>query len=391
MKIVCSSTLACPREAFSGLGDVVIVEDRHIGAGDVHDADALIVRSTTRVTRELLERSRVRFVGTATIGTDHMDIPFLEHQAIRWCYAQGCNANSVSEYLTSALLCLAVRHGLVLRGMTMGVIGVGNVGSRVARKAQALGMDVLLNDPPLQRAEQAAVAGARTPFVSRDEVLRNADIITVHVPLTREGEDRTLHMADETFFRRMKPGAIFLNLARGPVVQTDELLHAMGEGRVKHAVIDTWEGEPAYRKDLLTRVDLGTPHIAGHSFEGKVMGTYMVYLEACRFFGAQPTWSPEPLLLASGARAIQLPPSVADEVATLWSAVRSVYDIETDDRRLREGCVDDPAQRAAHFDGLRKNYPVRREFPSARIDPAMPDLPAVDVLRQLGFQIGMSC
>lgn len=388
MKIVCSSTLACPREAFSGLGDVVIAEDRLIGPEDVRDAEALIVRSTTRVTRELLAQSRVRFVGTATIGTDHMDLPFLEQRGIRWCYAPGCNANSVSEYFTAALLCLAVRHGLVLRGKTVGVIGVGNVGARVARKAEALGLRVLLNDPPRQRAEAAGTTGTTsTPFVSLDEMLRNADIVTLHVPLTHEGEDRTFHMADESFFKRMKPGAIFFNLARGPVVQTEALLQAMAVGIIKHVVIDTWEGEPAYRKDLLDRVDLGTPHIAGHSFEGKVMGTFMVYREACRFFGVPPVWSPESLLHGSGARTIPLLSPDADELATLWHAVRAVYDIEADDRRLREGCVDDPALRAAHFDSLRKNYPQRREFPSARCLDSQPlESPVVTVLRRLGFQ-----
>ena len=383
MKIVCSSTLACPREAFGEMGEVAIVEDRHMGAGDVRDADALIVRSTTLVNRELLEQSRVRFVGTATIGTDHMDVQFLERRGIRWCHAPGCNANSVSEYFTSALLCLAVRHGFALRGKTAGVIGVGNVGARVARKAEALGMRVLLNDPPRQRAEPQA----GRLFASLADVLQNADMVTLHVPLTREGEDPTFHMADGSFFARLKPGAIVFNLARGPVVRTEALLSALADGRVKHAVIDTWEGEPAYRKDLLDRVDLGTPHIAGHSFEGKVLGTYLVYREACRFFGVPPAWSPEPLLHGADARTIPLLSPAADEVPTLWNSVRAVYDIEADDRRLRAGCVDDPVRRAAHFDSLRKNYPVRREFPSARIGAPAPAPPVVDVLRQLGFQI----
>jgi erythronate-4-phosphate dehydrogenase len=381
MKIVCSSTLACAREAFCGLGDVTVLEDRRISARDVREADALIVRSTTPVTRALLEQSRVRFAGTATIGTDHMDLPFLEQRGIRWCHAPGCNASSVSEYFTAALLCLAARNGFALRGRTVGVIGAGAVGTRVARKAELLGMRVLLNDPPRQRAE--APAGSR--FVPLDALLRHADVVTLHVPLTSEGEDRTLHLADESFFARLKPGAIFFNAARGAVVRTDDLLAALATGRVKHAVIDTWEGEPAYRKDLLARVDLGTPHIAGHSLEGKVRGTHQVYLEACRFFGVPPAWSPEPLLQRPNGPAAPVPPAPADEVETLWKAVRAAYDIEADDRRLREGCVDDPARRAEHFDSLRRNYPERREFPAFRVDPAAPDSPARDILRQLGF------
>ncbi|MFC1453356.1 4-phosphoerythronate dehydrogenase [Verrucomicrobiota bacterium] len=291
MKIVCAANMPYAREAFSTLGCPVVLDGRAIAANDVRDAEVLAIRSTTRADRALLDGSAVRFVGTATIGTDHMDISYFERAGIRWCYSPGCNANSVAEYVAAALLSLADRHGFGLRGKTMGVIGVGNVGSLVAEKARTLGLRVLPNDPP-----RAAREGTALPWVSLDRVLAESDIVTLHVPLSREGPDATFHMAGREFFHRLKPGAVFLNCARGAVVETDALIEALVGGIVSHAVIDTWEGEPEYRTELLDRVDIGTPHIAGHSFEGKVMGTVMVYREVCRFLGLEPTWSPEALL-----------------------------------------------------------------------------------------------
>lgn len=360
MKIVCSSNMPYAREAFGTLGDVRVREGRSISREDVRDATLLATRSTTRIDAGLLDGSSVRFVGTATIGTDHMDIPYLENSGITWCHSPGCNANSVSEYVTTALLCLANRHGISLAGKTLGVVGVGNVGSLVVGKGEALGLRVLQNDPPRERDEYA---DGGSPFVALDALLAESDIVTLHVPLTAEGVDRTYHMADARFFGRFREGTIFLNCARGSVVDTDSLLNAMDRGSVSHSIVDTWEGEPAYRTDLLGRADLGTPHIAGHSFEGKVMGTVMVYRAACRFLGVEPTWSPDALLPEPLVPSVSISDSTdrADE-EVLWDVVRRVYDIEADDARLRESLPLSPAERTACFDRLRRNYPVRREF-----------------------------
>ena len=309
MKIICATNMPLVMEAFSSLGEARILEGRDITAADVKDVEILALRSTTRVNRELLEGSRVRFVGTATIGTDHLDLEYFKQAGIQWCFAPGCNANSVSEYVTAALLALGERHGITLAGKTLGVIGVGNVGSRVVKKAQALGMRVLMNDPPRERSQKSEVRSQSTTprtlnpdaFVSLDQVLTEADIITVHVPLTKEGKDKTYHLADANFFCKARKGLIFINAARGPVVDTPALLKALDAGQVSHVVLDTWEGEPAYRPDMLARVDIGTPHIAGHSFEGKVMGTVMVYRAACEFLGVPATWSHEALKRPGGA------------------------------------------------------------------------------------------
>lgn len=366
MKIVCATNMPFVLEAFSTLGEARILEGRDISAADVRDADLLALRSTTRVDRGLLQGSKVRFVGTATIGTDHLDLDYFQEAGIQWCFAPGCNANSVSEYITAALLTLGERHGLTLAGKTIGVIGVGNVGSRVVAKARALGMRVLMNDPPRVRAQREyEISDTRfqiQEFVDLDRILAESDIITVHVPLTKQGPDKTLHLADERFFSRARKGLIFLNAARGPVVDSPALLKALESGQVSHVVLDTWEGEPRYRTDVLDRVDIATPHIAGHSFEGKVMGTVMVYREACRFLGVPATWSHEPLMPPTLVPVVEVDAAGRSDEAVLREVVRKLYDIEADDRRFRESAVADESARAKAFDRLRKDYPERREF-----------------------------
>jgi erythronate-4-phosphate dehydrogenase len=365
VKIVCSANMPFAKEAFGTLGDVAVLPERAIAPADVRDADILAIRSTTKINEALLAGSRVRFVGTATIGTDHMDLPYLERQGIAWCYSPGCNANSVSEYLTSALLCLATRHGLTLAGKTVGVIGVGNVGTLVVKKAETLGMRALQNDPPRER-EWRRAGVAPCPFVPLEQVLAESDVVTLHVPLTREGPDATARMAGERFFAALKPGAIFVNAARGGILETDALLAAMDRGIVSHAVLDTWEGEPAYRLDAMARADLGTPHIAGHSFEGKAVGTEMVYRAACRFLGRPAPLAVEPLYAPPPVPRVAVSAAGRRDEDTLWEIVRQVYDIREDDRRLRE-FAGPPDGRATHFDRLRKHYPMRREFRFTRV------------------------
>jgi erythronate-4-phosphate dehydrogenase len=388
MKIVCATNMPFALEAFRTLGETRILEGRTLTPADVRDVEILALRSTTQVNRDLLEGSRVRFVGTATIGTDHLDIPYLERRGIRWCFAPGCNANSVSEYVTAALLTLGERHGLTWEGKTLGIIGVGNVGSRVALKGDALGLRVLKCDPPRARGAPASAGGlAPGPFVSLERILAESDVITVHVPLTRTGEDKTLHLADAAFFDRARRGVVFLNAARGPVVDTPALLAALERGQVSHAVLDTWEGEPDYHPGLVQRVDLGTPHIAGHSFEGKVMGTVMVYREVCRFLGVPATWSHEPLMpppLVPEARCAA--EGRADE-AVLREVVRQVYDIEGDDQRFRATAAGDAASRKAAFDRLRKEYPERREFRYTRVAAAGAGASLARKLAGLGFVV----
>ena len=379
MKIVCDANMPYVAEAFGTLGEVVLRKGREICAADVRDADALITRSTTHVDRALLHNSRVRFYGSGVIGTDHIDIPYLEARGIAWCGAPGCNAESVADYVTAALLWLGGRYGATLEGRTLGVLGVGNVGRRVCRHAAALGLRVLACDPPRQRDPADAEARA---FVTLERLLAEADLLTCHVPLTREGPDATRHMLDAAAFSRVKPGLILVNAARGAVVDTAALLAVLG-GRVSHAVIDCWEGEPAYSPALLQAADLTTPHIAGHSYEGKVNGTAIVYRRACAFFGVPAVY---PFALpTSPLPCWEGPAAGRGDEDVLREIVRRVYDIEADSARLKRSCVEDATARAAAFDRQRSDYPMRREFGATRAcaDGASPRL--LEKLRGIGF------
>ncbi|MEI6562710.1 MAG: 4-phosphoerythronate dehydrogenase PdxB [bacterium] len=395
MKIICATNMPFAMEAFSTLGETRILEGRHITAADVRETDILALRSTTKVNRSLLEGSSVRFVGTATIGTDHLDIPYFDKAGIAWCFAPGCNANSVSEYVTAALLYLACKHGFTLEGKTIGVVGVGNVGRRVVQKARALGMRVLMNDPPRERTESRIQdpesrienGGADDCFVSLDQVLAEADIITVHVPLTKDGPDKTVHLADAAFFGKAKKGLIFLNAARGPVVDSAALLAALDNGQVSHVILDTWEGEPNYRTDLMARVDIATPHIAGHSFEGKVMGTVMVYREVCKFLGVSATWSHEPLMPPPLVPKVKVDIAGRDDQSVLREVVRQVYDLEGDDRRFRESAVADEKARMKNFDRLRSDYPERREFQYTTVELSGGTTDLQRAFKKLGFNL----
>lgn len=383
-KIVCTEDLLCAREAFSTLGEVLIRRDEDLTPADLADADLFAMRSGIRVDAALLDGSRVRFVGTATIGFDHFDTRWLDQTGIRWVTAPGCNANSVSEWLVAALLTLARRGGFRLAGRTLGIVGHGNVGARVEARARALGMRVLLNDPPRARAT------GNPAYLSLDRMLTESDIVTLHVPLEKGGPDPTHHLADARFFARLKPGAIFVNAARGSIVDTPSLLEAMDRSLVSHAVLDTWEGEPAYREDLLRRVDLGTAHIAGHSYEGKVIGTAKVYREACRFLGVQPTWSPEAHLAAnlpghpSRLLRVSLSP---DPERVVGEAVCAAYAIEADDAALRATLSPDERARARGFRAFRKAYPVRREFAWFEVEAPGLAPEARKTLLDLGFRI----
>ena len=396
MKIIADENIPYVREAFSELGDVTTLSGRLIARDTLDDAEMLLVRSITRVGRELLEGSRVKFVATATIGEDHIDKPWLAAHGVEFASAPGSNAGSVTQYVASALLMLEERLPLDLRGMRLGVVGVGNVGSRVVRAARALGMEVVMNDPPLERMRNVERGmrnegnkghkGQEEPglvFEPLDRILE-CDIVTMHVPLTREGVDRTYHFVDDVFLSRLKPGAILINTSRGPVVDGVALKDALDSGRLRACVLDVWEGEPNIDVSLLKRVFIGTPHIAGYSFDGKVNGTRMIYEAACRFLGREPDWDPAPLLPR-----LEHPRVEADGSAegALNSTVRAVYDIMKDDAAMRGLIECEPGEQARFFDRLRKEYPRRREFfnTTVKVRPRNPELEAR--LAGLGFNV----
>ena len=269
MKIIADTNIPYVEECFSSVGEVVLAEGREISAGLVRDADVLLVRSVTGVGRDLLQGSSVRFVGTATIGVDHIDQEYLKAMGIGFASAPGSNANSVAEYVIAAMLEVGAKKGIGLDGSSIGIVGVGNVGSRVESRAKSIGMEVVLNDPPLKRQ-----TGDKK---YRDiEDVYGCDFVTIHVPLSYEGIDKTYHMAGEKFFSKLKKGSVFINTSRGAVVETSCLKKAIVAGRFGGCVLDVWENEPGIDEELLQVVDIGTAHIAGYSFDGKVNGMIMM-------------------------------------------------------------------------------------------------------------------
>jgi erythronate-4-phosphate dehydrogenase len=378
MRIVIDKNIPLAASAFRNLGDLVLLDTREINSMAVKDAEILVIRSETKVGRELLEGSRVRFVATATIGTDHIDLPYLESQGVGFASAPGSNANSVKEYVLAALLVLSSRIGFTLRGKTLGVVGVGNIGSKVVKMACALGLNVLQNDPPVARR------AGRPQFLSLDELM-SADIVTLHVPLTRIGEDATYHLFDGRRIDAMKSGSILINTARGAVVETRDLKDALRRGHLSAAVIDVWEGEPSIDAELLKLVSLGTAHVAGYSMDGKVNAVRMIREVVCGFLSDTSTWDPCGELPPPETTCIHLDGSGGLE-EMLHAAVHQCYDIELDDQQLR-GIVDIPVEkRIPYFLKLRTGYRVRREFSSVRVEVTLGHESMDKVIDAVGFQ-----
>ena len=262
MKIITDENIPFVKETFSRIGEVRTVPGRDISFNLIKEADILLVRSVTRVNKELLEGTPVRFVGTATIGTDHIDEDYLKAKEIALASAPGSNANSVSEYVIASLLTLAKRMGFSLKGKSIGIVGVGNVGSKVVKKCEALEMKVLRNDPPLGRKT------GDVRYLSLDAILE-ADIISLHVPLTYEGQDATYHLVDKDFLSKMKNRSILINTSRGDLVEEEALLEAIRGKKLAGVILDVWKNEPNINTELLEIIDLATPHIAGYSLDGK--------------------------------------------------------------------------------------------------------------------------
>ena len=360
MKILADVNIPFVAECFSSIGEVRVVSGREITPAGVSDADVLLVRSITPVGADLLADSKVRFVATATIGFDHIDIDYLRRNNIGFASAPGSNANSAAEYVIAGLLEIGRKYGIDLDGKSIGIIGVGNVGSRVAEKCSALGMHVYLNDPPLQRQTGDA------KYLPLKELF-DCDFITLHTPLTFEGVDKTYHLADEKFFKSLKERCVFVNASRGGVVDSEALKTAIRSGRLRAVVLDVWESEPNIDMELLETVDIGTPHIAGYSLDGKITGMIMIYKAACEYFAFSPKFDIEDFLPEPAVRQLKIETSTDNEQAALADAVQKIYDIRKDSARLRRVSEESAEKTGEYFDSLRKNYPVRREFQNTKV------------------------
>ena len=387
MKIVADNRIPFLRGVFEPFAQVLYLPGGETTPEVVRDADALLTRTRTRCDAALLAGSSVRVIASATIGYDHIDTAWCEANGIRWANAPGCNAGSVEQYVAAALCALSRRHAFPLAGRTLGVVGVGHVGSRVVRMAAALGMKVLCCDPPLARAmsslpaaHSSLPAATGNLFLPLDEVLSRSDIVTLHVPLTRTGEDATWHLIDAARLSAMRPDQYLINTSRGPVVDGAALKAALQAKALGGAVLDVWEDEPAPDRALLDLADIATPHIAGYSADGKAAGTAAAVQTVASVLGLPlAAWHPAALPAPAQPLSFTLDARGKSLAEVLREAVLYTYDILADDAALRA----DPAR----FEALRGDYPVRREPVAFRLQLQGGTKEMADALSAIGFQL----
>lgn len=375
IRIIADDKIPFLRGALEPFAEVSYLQPSQITKNAVKDADALIVRTRTKCNAELLERSSVKFIATATIGFDHIDAVYCESNGIKWINAPGCNSSSVQQYLASALLTLARQKEIQLGSKTIGIVGVGNVGRKVEKIAKIFGMKVLLNDPPRERKE------GNEKFVSLNYLLHNSDIITFHVPLNKSGADKTFHLADSNLFEKFNNNKIFMNTSRGEVVDTVSLKNAVKNKTVKACVLDVWENEPQIDKELLNLIDISTPHIAGYSVEGKANGTAVCVNALNEFFslGLERNWYPSHLPSSTRSKAIKINCSGKSNQEIFFELINSTYDILEDNKRLRNSVSD--------FEKQRGEYPIRREFTYYDVHLNNADEKIKSAISELGFNL----
>ncbi len=369
--IIADDKIPFLKGALEPYASIKYMDGLNINRKTVELADALIIRTRTICNESLLTGSRVKFIATATIGFDHIATDYCAANSIHWTNAPGCNAASVQQYIASVLAALAHRHNFSLAGKILGVIGVGHVGKKVETLARLLGMKVLLNDPPRARLE------GDSGFVSLEKILAESDIVTLHVPMNRTGEDKTFHLINEATFDFFKPGARLINSSRGEVVKGEALKSALNKGKLSGAVLDVWENEPFVDLQALEKVTIATPHIAGYSTDGKRNGTVHAVRSLGKYFNLpvndwEPSGIPEPehpfIILDSRHHHLE---------ELVRRAILSTYNVMEDDFRFRSS--------PGEFEKLRGNYPVRREFPAYKIRLLTPSAYAHEMLQALGF------
>ncbi len=378
MKILADQNIPQVATAFRDLGEVELMPGREIRPRHLIDCRCLITRTVTRVDAALLHNSPVEFVGTATIGTDHIDLDYLAKSGIGFSNAAGCNAEGAAEYVISGLFALSKRKGFDPLQMRAGIVGLGNVGSRLQQKLDALGIECLVCDPPLQQAGQTV-----QDFVDLDTILRECNLISLHVPLTRSGPHPTFHLLNSPRLESLSEGCLLINAARGEIVDNQALLQLLNRRDDLHLFLDTWEHEPLVSRELLRRVDLATPHIAGYSVEGRLRGTQMVLDAAGKHFKLAPSWhmsqqlpATAELYCGSSGSSLEFWQNLLQQHCNIW---------RDHDAFVGGANLDDDAF-AAHFDGLRKVYPDRLEYERFRIRQVNDKLRGA-ILSELGFQL----
>lgn len=359
MHILADENIPLVDEFFAGFGEIRRMPGRSINRAALENVDVLLVRSVTRVDREMLEVSAVRFVGTCTIGTDHLDLDYFEQAGIRWASAPGCNARGVVDYVLGSLLALSEVRGGALARRRFGVVGAGEVGGRLLEVLRGLGWDVRVCDPPRQVRE----AG---DFVSLDEILAECDVISLHTPLTLGGDWPTFHLFDQARLSRLRPGTWLINASRGAVVDNAALRDLLLQRPDLEAVLDVWEGEPQVDVALAGLCRIATPHIAGYSLDGKLRGTAQIYAALCAARGVEPAIELAQLMPGPALTELAFASS-AEPAEMLATLCRAVYDPRRDDADFRRSLLGNEAQRRAGFDLLRKQYPPRREIDGLKV------------------------
>ena len=375
MKIVADSEIPFIEDAFKEFGDVITVSGHKIKNDLIKEASILIVRTTTRVNEELLKDTGIKFVGSATVSTDHIDTNYLSENFIGFANAPGSNAEAVAEYVISAVIALINTDKKSFNEYTMGIIGVGNVGSQVIEKCTALGIRCLLNDPPKERLTQSYV------YLPLDEVLKKSDIITLHVPFTTEGPDYTSNLVNTEFLNKMKDGALFINTSSAKVINEEEFL-TVAPGKLKGIVIDVWETEPEINPELLKIANISTPHIAGSSYISSIRGTGMIYDAACAFFFKESKWDIDSIIERQKYKTIQ----ISDTQNPVSEAISKAYPILEDDKMLRGIINIEPSKQGQYFNNLQKNYSRKDSFSLCKIKSDDLTLDKVEWLAQLGFR-----
>ena len=373
MRIVADDKIPFLKGALEPYAEVVYIPGKQIKMEMLKDSDALLIRTRTICNENLLEGTSIRFIGTATIGFDHIDTDYCSKNKIIWTNAPGCNSSSVQQYIAAALLRISSEHHFNLKDKTLGIIGVGNVGSKVEKFARSVGMNVLLNDPPRARIE------GKKNFHSLNTVLSGSDILTVHVPLNIVGEDQTWHLFNEESFKKIKRGAWFLNSSRGEVSDTYSLKNALNSGMLSGAVIDVWENEPNIDPELLQQAFIATPHIAGYSTDGKANGTSMVVNSLTKYFNLpSENWYPSDVPPPASPY-ISIDCNNKSEEEIIREAVIHTYNIDKDNSMLRISIQ--------NFEKLRGDYPVRREFTSYTINLKDGTEKVLQTMKSIGFRM----
>ena len=373
MKIIIDDKIPYIRGAFEDVAEVIYLPGSKTTAEIAKNADAIVTRTRTICNEKLLAGSSVKFIATATIGYDHIDTDYCDAAGIKWTNAPGCNSKSVEQYIASALMVLAETKKLKLKDLCIGIVGVGNVGSKVAKICEIFGMKVLLNDPPRERAEGS------DKFVSLETIKNEADIISLHVPLNIKGEDATFHMGNESFFSALKKRPVLINSCRGEVIETDAVKKALKTKQLSSFVCDCWENEPDLDLELLEMTEIATPHIAGYSKDGKAKGTLMSVLAISDFFGlGLNNWQPSGVELPTNP-IIEIDGEGMNEQEVFSKAILHTYDIRHDDKLLRLS--------PEHFEQQRGDYPTRREFPAFTVRTQRVEEKTLEKLELLGFNV----